>query len=91
MIGAKQRSMSRGMAAIRRRLGDLGRASAKTDAAERQILEAAEDRHQAVQRAIDALRPRAVADREAAERYQELVEERGRLWKVIAAARERIR
>lgn len=76
--------------AIHNRLTRLATLSAKTDAAERRILESAEHRREAVQKQIAQLRPRALLDDAAGERYQDLILERGRLDIVIANARARL-
>lgn len=70
-------------------LGDLAGLSAKTEAAERKILAAAEKRLATVQAAIE----RAAAGIEAApddaqQRYLDLVTERGQLHTVIAKAKQ---
>lgn len=70
-------------------LGDLAGMSAKTEAAERKILDAAEKRLATVQAAIE----RAAAGVEAAtddaqQRYLDLIAERGQLHTVIAKAKQ---
>lgn len=70
-------------------LGDLAGLSAKTEAAERKILDAAEKRLATVQAAIE----RAAAGVEAAtddtqQRYLDLITERGQLHTVIAKAKQ---
>jgi len=76
--------------AIHRRLTRLAELGAKTDAAERRILDAAEHRREVVHGEIAKLRPRALIDDATGERYQDLVLERGRLDIVIANARARL-
>lgn len=71
----------------RRRLVHLAGLSAKTEAAERGILAAAEDRHAAVLSDIASLAPRALLDPDAAERHRKAVEERGHLELIIARSR----
>ena len=75
------------MAGARRRLVHLHGLAAKTDAAERSILAAAEDRHAEVLADIASLAPRALTDPAAADRHQRAVLERGQLEAVIARAR----
>lgn len=75
------------MAGARRRLVHLHGLDARTEAAERQILAAAEHRHAEVLNAIAKLAPRAAADRAAGDRYTAAVLERGRLETVIARAK----
>ncbi|NCC29923.1 MAG: hypothetical protein EOM22_17705 [Gammaproteobacteria bacterium] len=76
--------------AIHKRLTRLAETSAKTDAAERRILDAAEHRRDAVQGLLAKLKPRALLDDASGERYQDLILERGRLDIVIANARARL-
>lgn len=78
-------------AAAAKRLAHLGGLAARTDAAERRILDAAEDRLRIVRAELDQLRPRALADDAAAERYQALTLESGQLDTVIANARAVLR
>lgn len=76
-------------AKTRRQLGDLGALAARTEAAERRILSSAESRLDAVQAALDKMESdMALASDEIEDRYLELVEERGRLNKVIGKARQ---
>lgn len=77
------------IAKVHAQLGDLAGLSAKTEAAERNILAAAEKRLATVQTAID----RAAAGIEAApddaqQRYLDLIAERGQLHTVIAKAKQ---
>lgn len=74
---------------LHNQLGDLAGLSAKTEAAERNILAAAEKRLATVQAAIE----RAAAGIEAApddaqQRYLDLLAERGQLHTVIAKAKQ---
>lgn len=70
-----------------RRLVHLQGLDAKTAAEERRILDAAVDRLKRVEADIAQLRPRALTDDAAADRYTDLVAERGDLAMVIAQAR----
>ena len=71
-----------------RHLGELHALGAKTEAAERKILDAAEKRHAAVLQELDKLRPGVEgADESTQDRYLELVQERGQLDVVIGKAR----
>lgn len=67
-------------------LGSLGRLSAKTNAAEQKILDAAVARRDEVNARLEAIRPDAILH--AGEEYQALVLERGRLDIVIAQAQK---
>ena len=70
-------------------LGDLAGLSAKTEAAERQILAAAEKRLATVQAAIERARAGVEASPDdAQQRYLDLVTERGQLHTVIAKAKQ---
>ena len=72
----------------RRSLGELNDLSAKTQAAERRILERAERRHAEVLAALERARPGIEGAPDAAQdRYTDLVKERGQLEQVIAKAR----
>lgn len=76
----------------RRSLGELNSLSAKTEAAERRILEQAERRHAEVLAALERARPGVEGAPEAAqERYTDLVKERGQLEAVIAKAKVALR
>lgn len=76
------------LAAARSRLLHLAGLAAKTEATERQILAAAEARLAAVRADLDKLRPRALTDAAAGDRYRELTLEAGQIETVIAQARE---
>lgn len=70
-------------------LGNLSALAAKTEAAERRILESAQNRLEEVQAQIDRARPGVESAPEAAQdRYLELVRERGQLQQVIARAQQ---
>ncbi len=72
----------------RSHLGELHGLAAKTEAAERRILAAAESRLSDVDRMLDRLRPGLESSPENSQsRYLSLVEERGRLQLVISKAR----
>lgn len=71
----------------RHSLGELGSLSAKTEAAERRILERAQQRRDDVQAEIDRCRPGVEAAPESSQdRYLALIKERGVLDTVIARA-----
>ena len=73
----------------RQSLGELGALSAKTEAAERRILELAEKRREEVHAAIERTRPGVeCAPDSSQDRYLALIEERGKLDTVISRARE---
>ena len=72
---------------IRSRLGDLAALSAKTEAAERRILEHAEKRLGVIAGRLEEIRPRALLDDALADEYQRLILERGKLNLVVAQAR----
>lgn len=74
----------------RRQLNGLQLLAYKTEQAERRILQAAEERLDAVQSELGTLRPRVLADADAAERYQALILERGKLQQVIARSRQHL-
>ena len=77
------------MKKARAHLGELGALSAKTDAAERKILAAAEKRHAVVLAELEELSPGVEGAGDAdQDRYLELVAERGQLHIVIAKARQ---
>ncbi len=81
--------MKRHMERTRSQLGELHGLAAKTEAAERNILTAAEKRHAEVVAAIERARPGVEgADDAAQSRYTDLVAERGQLEVVIAKARK---
>lgn len=70
---------------IRRQLGELGAMAAKTEAAERRILEHAEKMLAEVESKIETARSQAI---KSPDDYMQLVEERGRLQQIIAQAHE---
>jgi hypothetical protein len=74
--------------AARRRLAHLGGLAAQTEEAERRILTSATDRLAVVREELDKLRPRAIADHAAGDRYLALTQERGQLETVIAQAQQ---
>ena len=80
--------MTRHIEQARADLGDLHGLSAKTEAAERNILKSAEKRHAAVVSELDDLRAgiEGMAD-DVQDRYLALAQERGQLDLVIAKAR----
>ena len=72
------------MDALRGKLADLAvlrRQAAVTDKA---IGQAAEQRLDAVNKELDALRPQVYLDEAAAKRYQDLILERGRLHRLVS-------
>lgn len=72
----------------RRQLGELGAMAAQTEAMERKILKRAQHHLTQIEGAIDNARAEAMAGDDAAkQRYTDMVEERGRLQRVIAQAR----
>ena len=75
---------------IRSKLSELYGLSEQTDAVEKKILAGAEQRLSVVNAELDKLRPRVNLDDSAADRYQDLILERGRLQEVIANARGRL-
>lgn len=75
------------ISAARQRLTHLARLAGKTEETERRILSAAEHRRGEVKGELDQLRPRALADRAAGARYQELTTEAGQLDLVISRAK----
>lgn len=83
--------MKKHMEKVRTSLGDLAGLAGKTEAAERNILKAAEKRLAAVQTEIERARPgiEAAADK-SQDRYLHLVEERGQLELVISKARKEL-
>lgn len=73
----------------RESLGDLAGLSAKTEAAEKRILEAAQQRLEAVQTEIKRSRKGVeFGPDKAQERYLALIKERGQLQSVIARSEE---
>ena len=76
------------METTRARLGELGALAARTEAAERRILELAEQRLEDVQAAIARARPGIeIAPTAAQDRYLSLISERAQLSAVIARAK----
>jgi|GEM_PF-2256876 len=72
----------------RRQLGELATMSAQTEAMERKILARAEEKLTEVEDGIKKAKPLALVPGAAeAEKYQELIMERGRLHQVIAQAK----
>ena len=69
-------------------LGELAGLAAKTDAAERRILENAERRLADVQRELDGIKGAEFGTADQQEHYSDLIKERGQLQLVIAKARE---
>lgn len=67
-------------------LTSLAGLASRTDASEQKILEAAVSRREEVDARLEAIRPDAILH--AADEYQRLVEERGRLDRVIAQAKK---
>lgn len=76
---------------IRTRLATLHALEAKTRQTEQRILERAELRLDDINDRIEELRPRVMIDEDAADEYQRLIVERGKLHMVVARARERLR
>jgi hypothetical protein len=81
-------SPDRHIAAAKLRLGHLAGLTAKTDAAERSILESAEARLAGVDADLAKLRPRVNLDQGAADSYMAAATERGQLALVIERARQ---
>lgn len=75
---------------IRSHLASLAALSAKTLAAERNILARAETRIAEINDRLEELRPETLTDEDAADEYRELVLERGRLHTVAAEARRHV-
>lgn len=69
-------------------LGELAGLAAKTDAAERRILENAEHRLFEVQRELDGIKGAEFGTQQQQEHYSDLIKERGQLHVVIAKAHE---
>lgn len=76
--------------AARTRLGHLGGLAARTDAAERNILKAAEKRLEAIRADLDRLRARVHTDEAAATQYQALTLEAGQLETIRQQARQNL-
>lgn len=74
---------------MRSRLADLHGMAQQTAAVEKRLLEHSQHRLNDVMADMDKLRPRVAADPAAADAYQRLVIEFGRLQQVIANARGR--
>ena len=75
---------------LKNHLVDVEIAHRHSVAAEKQILELAESRAEVVEREIERVRPLALADNQAGDRYMALVHERGRLANVIALAQRHL-
>lgn len=74
----------------RRQLGELAELSAKTDAAERRILESAEKQLAAMQEKIAGMGHEALLDPDKGREYQLLLSNRHRLQVVIAQAKKNL-
>ena len=77
--------------ALHRELLDVERALQAAVASERQILQAAQDRLTHVQTALIALKPKALLDEQASDRYLALIQERGQLQQTIALAEHHLK
>ena len=86
-MGTATRTAEQHIDAAKRRLAHLGGLSARTAETERRILAAASERLSAVEADIATLRPRALIDHAAGDRYQALALERGQIETVIGRAR----
>ena len=75
---------------VRRQLVELSELSSKTEAAERKILETAEEKLAEINERLQKLRPDAVLDAGSSDEYQNLVNDRARLNLVIAQARKHL-
>lgn len=75
----------------RRKLGELASLSEKTESAERKILEHATKQLDQVDDDIVKARAAANADPSQAQKYMDMVSERGRLMQVIAKSRSILR
>lgn len=71
----------------RRQLGELAGLAARTEADERRILQQAEKLLEQVMKDLPGAQSAALGSPADAERFQQLLEERGRLERVIAQAR----
>lgn len=72
-------------------LGELGVMAEQTTAMSHQIFERAQEQLSKLESGLDAARVQALAGNdEDKDRYQQLIEERGRLQHVIATAREEL-
>lgn len=69
---------------IRRDLADTAAAISNTERSAAEILRAAEQRRAMVVKRLDEMRAAALSDGRAADEYQALIEERGRLDLIIA-------
>lgn len=83
-----QTSPDRHIDAAKQRLAHLAGLSERTEAAERKILESAEDRLTAIDADLGKLRPRVNLDDAAGDQYQELTLERGQCVLVIERAKQ---
>ena len=77
---------SRHVSAVKSRLVHLAGLGERTATAEKAILAAAVNRRKAVNADLDTLRSKVNLDDDAAERYQALILERGKIDTVIAAS-----
>ncbi len=77
---------TRHVGAIKARLVHLSGLAEKTVTAEKAIMKAAVARREVVNRRLDAIRPKVNLDDDAAEQYQDLILERGKLDTVIAGS-----
>lgn len=78
-------------AALHNQLLAVERAHQAAIASEQQILNAARDRLNQVQTDLDAIKPRAVLNDTAGDRYLALIQERGQLHQVIAMAEHNLK
>ncbi len=76
--------------AARARLAHLGGLAARTEQAEKKILEAAQSRLEAVDADLAKLRPRVLLDPETGKQYQSLTMERGQLQTVIGQSQQHL-
>lgn len=81
-------SPDRHIDAAKQRLAHLGGLSERTEAAERKILDAAEDRLTTIDADLAKLRPRVNLDDAAGDQYQALTLERGQCVLVIERAKQ---
>ncbi len=77
--------------ALHAQLLDIERQHRASIETEKRILESAEDRLTHVQKQLESLRPQVLLDDAAADRYQELILERGQLHQTIAMAKHALR
>lgn len=87
-MATKRTTPDQHLDAAKRRLVHLHGLAAKTAETERRILSAAEHRLEAVRADLEKLRPRVNLDSAAADQYQSLTLERGKLELVIGRARK---